>query len=358
MSLHTQDWVEVRSKAEILRTLDSGGRLDNMPFMPEMFAYCGKKFRIHKSAHKSCDTINPLSSRSIANAVLLEGVRCSGAAHGGCQAACSIFWKEAWLKPVGSPEVSLPAMGPGCSEDDVIGATRRDDGDQGKPRYACQTTDFPAFSSKLRTRDVRQFLTDVRSGNASIGDLVRNALYFLCDFIFKPAGNGKKGAPFRWLYDRVQKLFGGVPYPRRHGLMESDADAPVVALNLQPGEFVRVRPYKEILKTIDGSNMNRGLYFDAELVPYCGGVFRVRGRVENFLDEKTGFMRRMRTPAVILEHVWCRGHFSNRRLLCPRAIYAWWREAWLERAPEATAEDASQSLGRRIVLCPERMSGA
>ena len=57
------DWVEVRSREEILRTLDDDGRLDGMPFMPEMFAYCGTRFRIFKGAHKTCDTVFPIRSR-------------------------------------------------------------------------------------------------------------------------------------------------------------------------------------------------------------------------------------------------------------------------------------------------------
>ena len=40
--LRVGDWVEVRSKDEILQTLDRDGRLDGMPFMPEMFAFCGQ----------------------------------------------------------------------------------------------------------------------------------------------------------------------------------------------------------------------------------------------------------------------------------------------------------------------------
>ena len=35
------DWVEVRSKEEILATLDKKGQLDSMPFMPEMLAPTG-----------------------------------------------------------------------------------------------------------------------------------------------------------------------------------------------------------------------------------------------------------------------------------------------------------------------------
>jgi hypothetical protein len=41
------DWVEVRSKEEILATLDSNGWLDGMPFMPEMLQYCGRKFQVY-----------------------------------------------------------------------------------------------------------------------------------------------------------------------------------------------------------------------------------------------------------------------------------------------------------------------
>ena len=48
--------MEVRSKEEILRSLDKNGRLQELPFMPQMFQYCGKRFRVFKRAHKTCDT--------------------------------------------------------------------------------------------------------------------------------------------------------------------------------------------------------------------------------------------------------------------------------------------------------------
>ena len=53
--LRAGDWVEVRSKDEILQTLDKNGRLDEMPFMPQMFQYCGMRFKVRKRAHKTCD---------------------------------------------------------------------------------------------------------------------------------------------------------------------------------------------------------------------------------------------------------------------------------------------------------------
>jgi hypothetical protein len=96
--LKVGEWVQVRSKEEILSTLDSKGQLDGMPFMPEMFAFCGKKFQVYKRAHKTCDTVFPIRGRRLDQAVHLD-TRCDGSSHGGCQAGCLIFWKLAWLKP-------------------------------------------------------------------------------------------------------------------------------------------------------------------------------------------------------------------------------------------------------------------
>src|SRR5258705_7563458 len=98
MTLQAGDLVEVRSKEEILRSLDRNGRLEELPFMPQMFEYCGRQFKVYKRAHKTCDTINPIRGRRLANSVHLE-TRCDGKAYGGCQAECLIFLKEAWLKP-------------------------------------------------------------------------------------------------------------------------------------------------------------------------------------------------------------------------------------------------------------------
>ena len=103
LELKASEWVEVRSKEEILRTLDKNGRLDGLPFMPEMFEFSGRRFRVYRRAHKTCDTVNDYKGLRMERAVHLEGSRCDGRAHGGCEAACLLFWKEAWLKKVPGP---------------------------------------------------------------------------------------------------------------------------------------------------------------------------------------------------------------------------------------------------------------
>src|SRR4051812_3839773 len=98
LGLRAGEWVEVRSADEILGTLDAQQSLEGLPFMPEMLQYCGRKFRVYKTAHKTCDTVKEYAIRRMNNAVHLDGLRCDGEGHAGCQAGCLLYWKEAWLK--------------------------------------------------------------------------------------------------------------------------------------------------------------------------------------------------------------------------------------------------------------------
>ena len=106
LNLRAGDVVEVRSKSEILATLDANGSKEALPFMPEMLQHCGKKFRVYKRADKACDTVAKTGARRMENSVHLENVRCDGLAHGGCQAGCLIYWKEAWLKRLGPSQAT------------------------------------------------------------------------------------------------------------------------------------------------------------------------------------------------------------------------------------------------------------
>ena len=180
--LRTGDWVEVRSKDEILRSLDKQGRLDGMPFMPQMFQYCGQRFKVYLRAHKTCDTIAYNSGspgRKLPEGIHLD-LRCDGKTYGGCQAACLIFWKEAWLKPAdGTGRLEAPAAAcAGCSEADVDRATRVDDRKlSGEPRYSCQATELLNFTKPLPWWDARQYVEDYVSGNAPLLRILRGFIY-------------------------------------------------------------------------------------------------------------------------------------------------------------------------------------
>ncbi len=105
------DLVELKTPAEIIQTLDADGAVDALPFMPEMLEYFGTRFRVAACALTTCCHAvgSPPAHRfRVDDVVILEGVRCSGSAHDGCQKACMIFWRKAWLRKVEKAVVRQP----------------------------------------------------------------------------------------------------------------------------------------------------------------------------------------------------------------------------------------------------------
>lgn len=109
-SLHLKpgESVEIKSKDEILATLDGNGRNRGLGIMPEMWAFCGKRARVLKRVTsivvETPDGTNIHDVRKMKNTVLLEGMICDGARlH--CDRACFFFWRECWLRrvPDGTP---------------------------------------------------------------------------------------------------------------------------------------------------------------------------------------------------------------------------------------------------------------
>lgn len=345
LELRAGEWVQVRSKAEILRTLDKNGRLEGLPCMPEMFKFCGKRFRVFKRAHKTCDPPNGMGGRRMTQAVHLEELRCTGDAHGGCQARCLIFWKEAWLQRVEQgTEVALPspasldqqAAPQGCAEKDVLAGTRNGDvpSNPDETVYVCQSTHLSEATQPIRWWDLRQYLEDYTSGNVGLSRILFTCMFFLYTQLVS-AGMGL-GAGLRWVYNTLQRMRGGTPYPMRFGMVPRGTRTPSAKLDLKPGELVKIRGLEEILATVDERNNNRGMSFDPEMVPYCGGEYRVLNRVNQLINEKTGKMQYLKNDCIMLDEVVCRACYSKHRRFCPRSIYPYWREIWLDRVEETS----------------------
>jgi hypothetical protein len=323
LDLRVGDLVEVRSGDEILATLDERGELDGLPFMPEMLAWCGRQARVDKVALKLCDTIDWTGIHRMRNAVHLEGSRCDGQAHGGCQAGCNIYWKEAWLKRVTAtrpePERGPPAAkgrAAGCTLTTLTAAARRP-ADSGEERYACQATELlRAAPERIPPWDLRQYVQDVRSGNTGALAMIRT----LAVGAFNEYQEASRRFLPRWL-----RIRDGRRYPFIEGRLQK---TPGQTVGLQPGERVRVRRKEEIVATLDVNNANRGMSFDGEMLLYCGHAGRVLRRVERIIDEKSGRMLEFRNPCIILDDVTCTAAYHRR---CPRGIYPYWREMWLER---------------------------
>ena len=181
LGLRPGELVEVRSKEEILATLGPDATRDGLPFMPEMLRFCGQRFRIHKRADKTCDTVDKTGGRRLYDTVHLRDLRCDGSAHGGCEAGCLMFWREAWLKRVDADPISTTGAGQPraaatvrCTERDVERAAV---GDADQRTYRCQITQLKAFTEPLKWWDVRQYVRDIVTNGLPISRLVRSFLF-------------------------------------------------------------------------------------------------------------------------------------------------------------------------------------
>ena len=321
-ALRPGDWVVVRDAAEIRATLDDRGKLGELPFMPEMLACCGNIFMVDRRIDKINDWIAGNEIRRIRNVVTLVDVRCGGAEHGGCHAACHILWNERWLRRVpnahrapgmASAPITPASAGEGTADSGELSAllavaARRKAGGPGATttQYTCQITELPRISTVMSKWDIRQDLRPLLNGNIAIAGF----LIALLTAVFNAA----------------QALRGGVPYPVAAPQLDS-GPTPVAQLKLRPGEKVRVRSNREIGLTLF-RNHNRGTWFGRETQRHCGRQYMVRSRVERIIDERSGELRELKTPGIILDRVTGTGEFLR---FCPQNEYVFWREIWLER---------------------------
>lgn len=306
--------MEVRSPSEILATLDAEGTLDGLPFMPEMAPMCGRRFTVERRAERICDTIRYTGTRRLRDGVLLDDLRCDGADHAGCQAECRLLWKDAWLRQVDS---STPAPAP--FKPSEMGALRERAARNtcttvmvdGKPetRFRCQATDLPRCTEHIELWDPVGYLRELSSGNVGVRHFVRVMSRVVVQEPMRKLG----------LFDKV------------HVRGSAKKGEQFEVLDLQPGERVRVKSKEEIARTLNEQGRNKGLWFDVEMLPFCGREFVVRRRIRTFVNDQDGKLVELKNEAITLDGVVCSGDLSLRRWFCSRAIYPYWRECWLER---------------------------
>jgi hypothetical protein len=331
LGLKAGDLIEVKAANEILETLDGNGAFEGVPFMPEMLRYVGGRYRVSRRVVKFCWYTEDSCSRAIDDCVFLEDQRCDGAAHGGCQQECRIFWKEAWLRRVSTQEAEAGHVrndpGEGSAQlESVAAATvfqNAQHDQRNEPLYRCQALDILPASRPLPEKELGQYIEEVTSRNIAPGHFARTM--------------------FRAFRIHVRIKLGryrALPMPLG-GTARVDGER----LNLELGDWVQVRSAEEIGRTLDAEGRHRGLHFSAEMLRACGRTYRVRGRVERIIDEKSGRMLELKNDCVLLEGMICPGERSVGVWFCPRDFYHYWREAWLMRveAPLGASTDPVSS---------------
>jgi hypothetical protein len=301
-------WVEVRSPDEILSTLDADQSLEGLPFMPEMLPFCGRRYRVALRAERTCVHPPAMPLRRLEGAVVLEGLRCDGALHGGCQLGCMLFWKEAWLRRVPDANTSDAASEP--EETPALRVTRSSDPE----RYFCQATELPRAT----------YPGDPLWKPGQYLRLLKVRTFTLSELFSMFVRMGRR---------RAARLLRPVTQHRVTARARNDA-----TLALRPGEWVEVKSRAEILPTLDERRTFMGSSFGGDMYEECGRRLRVHKRVDRIIEEGTGTLRPVQ-DTVILEGSLCDRYFG-----CARVIPFQWQEVWLKRvesglsAPELPAE--------------------
>jgi hypothetical protein len=107
LDLSPGDLVQVKSKIDVVATLDRRGKNRGLGFRPVMVPYCGKQFRVLRRVR---NVINPRSRELISmggKCVILDDVVCSGSIKRFCPRRVYQYWRDIWLTKV-TEEEALP----------------------------------------------------------------------------------------------------------------------------------------------------------------------------------------------------------------------------------------------------------
>src|SRR5688500_18767246 len=144
--------------------------------MPEMTAYTGLTLTVYRRLEKICDYMGEdTRSRRMTGAVLLRETRCDGSGHGGCQAECRIFWKDAWLERAYGPDPvpdDVRVIAPERLLPIVEVGTRRTDPVLGEV-FRCQATEATRATTPMPEKAIGQYVREVRVGNIGVPELAR-----------------------------------------------------------------------------------------------------------------------------------------------------------------------------------------
>jgi hypothetical protein len=109
--LEAGEWVEVKSRDEILGTLDARRMHKGLAFSGEMYEQCGRRMRVLKRVDRIIEERTG-RLRPVHDTVILDGSVCDR--YFGCARGMPILWRGLWLKRVqsGSSAHDLPGQSP------------------------------------------------------------------------------------------------------------------------------------------------------------------------------------------------------------------------------------------------------
>src|SRR6185312_3790043 len=122
--------------------------------------------------------------------------------------------------------------------------------------YTCQATELFTASRRVRVTDPLGYLRVLLAGNVGLFRFVRVMVRALRHDVGRKIGRATDN-----------------PFPQRAAQAAPAITPKSPPLGLKPGDRVRVKRREEIAPTLNDRGFNRGLWFDREMLPFCGGSY-------------------------------------------------------------------------------------
>lgn len=100
LDLRPGDLVRIKSKAEIVATLDKTNRNRGLSFDGEMSNYCGRTARVRARVNRLIEESTGEMVEIKSDCVVLEGVVCAADYHRFCTRGIYPYWREIWLEKI------------------------------------------------------------------------------------------------------------------------------------------------------------------------------------------------------------------------------------------------------------------
>ena len=296
---------------------------------PRCCVWCGRRLRVDKLALKLCDTIDwtgmyRMRRRGALGRVALRRAgarrlpgRLQHLLEGGLAQAGPGRRTRTRARPRGR---AGPAPVARCTLATLTAATRRpaDPAAPGEERYACQATELlRAAPERIPSWDVRQYVQDVRSGNAGALATIRTVAVGTLQRV--PGRQPAPAAPAAADPGRPQVSRSSRAASRRRRSTRS-ACSPASGF----GSSARRRSSRRSTSTTPTAACRS-----------TGRCCPTAGRRPGCCAGSSGSSTRrpagccsFKNPCIVLDDVTCTAAYHRQ---CPRGIYPYWREIWLER---------------------------
>lgn len=288
--------VRIRTREEILLTLDANSSLDGCLFAGQMLDWCNTTQRVLKVVRCVFDECEYRMYETKYPFYILDGLICDGCVsefEHVCDHGCQLLWHEEWLEEGSENYVFETDESIQCGIDE-------------------KTENTPTESILAPRSCQLKAIDEIKNRNSWFENIMQYRITILWSVKIN----------FIYTLNSLSRLFAANQNKYGENL-PSDGD-------IRPGDAVRVLGKNELKTILDAGNKYKGCQFVPEMFQFCDKEFVVLKTVKYFFDERQKRMCRC-NDIYLLSGVMCSGRRRAFSIPCDRSCFYFWHKHWLRK---------------------------